>query len=75
MVKVEIVSDSEGPNSPYSSGASSAASSTDSLESLTAQNESLFDRVVALVDIVPPTTRHNIACVFIRISEKLLAEL
>ncbi|KAH7090080.1 mitochondrial import translocase, subunit Tom22 [Auriculariales sp. MPI-PUGE-AT-0066] len=61
MVKVEIVSDSEGPNSPYSSGASSAASSTDSLDSLTARNESFLDRVVALVDIVPPATRHTIS--------------
>ncbi|KAE9403962.1 hypothetical protein BT96DRAFT_444414 [Gymnopus androsaceus JB14] len=46
MVKVEIVDEKES-NSPYASGSSAA--------------KSLFDRLAALVDIVPPTTRHKIS--------------
>jgi import receptor subunit TOM22 len=67
MVKVEIVDDKDtttGKNSPYSSHSSSPASSTDSLSSVASDssaNESFFERVAALVDIVPPATRHSIS--------------
>ncbi|KAJ6557382.1 mitochondrial import translocase subunit Tom22 [Mycena vulgaris] len=60
MVKVEIVDD----NSPYGSEASSRTSSSASLSSVSSEleaDESLFDRIAALVDIVPPTTRHAIS--------------
>ncbi|KAJ7175761.1 mitochondrial import translocase subunit Tom22 [Mycena filopes] len=60
MVKVEIVSE----NSPYGSQASSRTSSSASLSSVSSEleaDESLFDRLAALVDIVPPTTRHAIS--------------
>ncbi|KAF7314276.1 Mitochondrial import receptor subunit TOM22 [Mycena kentingensis (nom. inval.)] len=60
MVKVEVVEE----NSPYGSQAGSAASSSTSLSSVDSQpdvDESLFDRLAALVDIVPPTTRHAIS--------------
>ncbi|KAJ7758495.1 mitochondrial outer membrane translocase complex, subunit Tom22 [Mycena maculata] len=61
MVKVEIVQES---NSPYGSDASSRASSSSSLSSVSSEleaDESIFDRIAALVDIVPPTTRHAIS--------------
>ncbi|KAF7291596.1 Mitochondrial import receptor subunit TOM22 [Mycena chlorophos] len=60
MVKVEIVEE----NSPYGSQAGSAASSSTSLSSVDSDldaNESFIDRIAALVDIVPPTTRHAIS--------------
>ncbi|KAF7768177.1 hypothetical protein Agabi119p4_7420 [Agaricus bisporus var. burnettii] len=63
MVKVEIVDEKES-NSPYASPSSSRSGSTDSLSSIASDasvEESLFDRVAALVDIVPPTTRHSIS--------------
>ncbi|KAJ7600996.1 mitochondrial outer membrane translocase complex, subunit Tom22 [Mycena floridula] len=69
MVKVEIVEEKED-NSPYSSS-SSAASSTSSLSSVSSElevNETVLDRLAALVDIVPPATRHNISS---RISKTL----
>ncbi|KAJ4482246.1 mitochondrial outer membrane translocase complex, subunit Tom22 [Lentinula aciculospora] len=62
MVKVEIVDEKES-NSPYASGSSAASSSVESLSSVDseiASDETLFDRLVALVDIVPPTTRRKI---------------
>lgn len=60
MVKVQEVHDS-----PYSSSASAHSGSSDSLASSISnddeiQKESLVDRLVALVDIVPPQTRHSI---------------
>jgi len=60
MVKVQEVHDS-----PYSSSASTHSRSSDSLASSISddneiQKESLVDRLVALVDIVPPQTRHSI---------------
>ena len=61
MVKVEIVDEA---NSPYASTSSSRTGSTDSLSSVESDitvDESFLDRVAALVDIVPPTTRHSIA--------------
>ncbi|KAF5338892.1 hypothetical protein D9611_008766 [Ephemerocybe angulata] len=67
MVKVSIVEekDEHNGNSPYASSSSSASSSTDSLSSVESLDlnvdESIFDRVAALVDIVPPTTRHSIS--------------
>lgn len=64
MVKVEIVEEKEVVNSPYASPSSSRTNSTDSLSSIASDvsvEESLFDRVAALVDIVPPTTRHSIS--------------
>jgi len=65
MVKVEIVEDRDVPGaSPYSSPSSSRTSSSASLSSLDSEasvDESLFDRITALKDIVPPTTRHSIS--------------
>jgi import receptor subunit TOM22 len=63
MVKVEIVDEKEA-NSPYGSPSSSRSGSTDSLSSVASDasvEESFLDRVAALVDIVPPTTRHSIS--------------
>ncbi|KIK69638.1 hypothetical protein GYMLUDRAFT_514937 [Collybiopsis luxurians FD-317 M1] len=63
MVKVEIVDEKES-NSPYASGSSVASESSESLSSVDSDisnDESLFDRFAALVDIVPPTTRHKIS--------------
>ncbi|KAN0087442.1 Mitochondrial outer membrane translocase complex, subunit Tom22 [Tylopilus felleus] len=61
MVKVEIVDEH---NSPYASSAPSRTNSTDSLSSIasdaSAPDESFYDRLSALVDIVPPTTRQSI---------------
>lgn len=70
MVKVEIVEEKdqqETGSSPYASSSSSAASSSASLSSVSSelsQDETFFDRVAALVDIVPPTTRHSISSRF-----------
>ena len=65
MVKVEIVDEQDtSPNSPYASSSSSRASSSVSLSSISSDApaaESLFDRLAALQDIVPPTTRHSIS--------------
>jgi import receptor subunit TOM22 len=65
MVKVEIVEDKDAVGaSPYSSPSSSRTSSSSSLSSIDSEasvDESLFDRIAALKDIVPPTTRHNIS--------------
>jgi import receptor subunit TOM22 len=61
MVKVEIVES----NSPYGSeAASSRNSSSTSISSVSSDlepEESVLDRLAALVDIVPPTTRHAIS--------------
>jgi import receptor subunit TOM22 len=60
MVKVQEVHDS-----PYPSSASAHSGSTDSLTSSSSDGdvhkESFVDRFVALVDIVPPQTRHSIS--------------
>jgi import receptor subunit TOM22 len=66
MVKVEIVEekDQQATNSPYASSASSRTSSSVSLSSVDSDSpvdESILDRLSALKDIVPPTTRHSIA--------------
>lgn len=62
MVKVEIVDEH---NSPYASSAPSRTNSSDSLSSVASDqsvpDESFYDRLSALVDIVPPTTRHSIS--------------
>jgi len=62
MVKVEIVDEH---NSPYASSAPSRTNSSDSLSSVASDHsvpdESFYDRLSALVDIVPPTTRHAIS--------------
>ncbi|KAG7088536.1 hypothetical protein E1B28_012519 [Marasmius oreades] len=63
MVKVEIVDEKEH-HSPYASDSDARTASTDSLSSVESDlsaDESFFDRVSALVDIVPPTTRHKIS--------------
>ncbi|KAF9267518.1 mitochondrial import translocase, subunit Tom22 [Marasmius fiardii PR-910] len=63
MVKVEIVDEKEH-NSPYASDSDARTASTDSISSVESElsaDESFFDRVSALVDIVPPTTRHKIS--------------
>ena len=67
MVKVEIVEEKDSSASPYASSSSSRHSSSESLSSVDSDlsgDESFFDRVVALKDMVPPTTRHNIATTF-----------
>ncbi|EED82394.1 predicted protein [Postia placenta Mad-698-R] len=66
MVKVEIVEekDQQESTSPYASAASSRTSSSVSLSSVGSDvdaEESFYQRIAALVDIVPPTTRHKIA--------------
>lgn len=64
MVKVEIVEEKDAGGSPYASTAASRTSSTTSLSSISSEistDETLLDRVAALVDIVPPSTRHSIA--------------
>jgi import receptor subunit TOM22 len=67
MVKVTVVDEVEekgsAHSSPYSSPTSSAASSSVSLVSEPENDgdETFFDRVAALVDIVPPTTRQKIS--------------
>jgi import receptor subunit TOM22 len=64
MVKVEIVQDQdEVNNSPYASNASSRTGSSASLSSVESElgDESLYDRLTALKDIVPPSTRHTLA--------------
>ncbi|KAF7795169.1 hypothetical protein EIP86_006318 [Pleurotus ostreatoroseus] len=67
MVKVEIVEEKDqdySQNSPYLS--SSAASSTSSLETNddAEAEETFYQRIAALVDIVPPTTRSKISSRF-----------
>jgi mitochondrial import receptor subunit TOM22 len=66
MVKVEIVEEKEQlpGSSPYASSSSSPASSSASLSSVSShlsEDESLFDRIAALVDIIPPSTRHSLS--------------
>jgi len=64
MVKVEIVEERDPQASPYISPASSRTSSSISLSSVESDSpvdESLLDRLAALKDIVPPTTRHSLA--------------
>ncbi|OBZ68945.1 Mitochondrial import receptor subunit tom22 [Grifola frondosa] len=66
MVKVEIVEekDQQDSRSPYASSSSSRTSSSVSLSSVGSEidrEESFYERLAALVDIVPPTTRHKIS--------------
>ncbi|TFK52291.1 mitochondrial import translocase subunit Tom22 [Heliocybe sulcata] len=67
MVKVEIVEDKDqrtAGSSPYSSPSSSRTSSSTSLSSVSSElndEETLFERIGALIDIIPPTTRHSIS--------------
>jgi len=65
MVKVEIVDEKEASqNSPYASSSSSRTSSSVSLSSVSSEiptDETLVDRLAALIDIIPPTTRHSIS--------------
>jgi import receptor subunit TOM22 len=66
MVKVEIVQDQDATTgqSPYGSPASSRTSSSASLSSVESDfptEETLYERVTALKDIVPPSTRHAIS--------------
>jgi len=70
MVKVEIVEEKDQQDtgsSPYGSPSSSRTSSSASLSSVSSElsrDETLYDRITALIDIVPPTTRHNISSRF-----------
>ncbi|RDX50299.1 mitochondrial import translocase, subunit Tom22 [Polyporus arcularius HHB13444] len=70
MVKVEIVEEKEHDSrSPYSSASSSRTSSSVSLSSVGSEldgEESFYERVVALADIIPPTTRQSISDKFRR---------
>lgn len=65
MVKVQIVEEQDvSASSPYASDDDSRTSSSVSLSSVDSAgsvDESFFDRVAALVDIVPPSTRHSIS--------------
>lgn len=65
MVKVEIVEEKDNVGaSPYASTSSSRTSSSASLSSIESDasvEESFIDRLAALKDIVPPTTRHTIS--------------
>ena len=64
MVKVEIVQDQdEANNSPYASHASSRTGSSASLSSVESElgDESFYERLAALKDIVPPSTRHSVS--------------
>jgi import receptor subunit TOM22 len=65
MVKVQIVEEKDvDANSPYLSPSSSRTSSSVSLSSVDSAlsaDESFVDRLAALKDIIPPTTRHNIS--------------
>jgi len=67
MVKVEIVDEKDPQDtgsSPYGSPSSSRTSSSASLSSVSSelsQDETLYDRIAALVDIVPPSTRYSIS--------------
>jgi mitochondrial import receptor subunit TOM22 len=86
MVKIEIVQDQDAVNgqSPYGSPASSRTSSSVSLSSVESEfavEETLYERVIALKDIVPPSTRHAIstkissASSFFRRSGKILGNV
>jgi import receptor subunit TOM22 len=68
MVKLEEITDADKQSTgPYSSGASSASASTDSVDSISStgsdaiEKETFVDRLTALVDIIPPKTRHSIS--------------
>ncbi|PSR71927.1 hypothetical protein EW026_g4678 [Hermanssonia centrifuga] len=66
MVKVEIVEekDQDLGNSPYASTSSSRTSSSVSLSSVGSEldgEETFYERITALVDIVPPTVRTKIS--------------
>ncbi|KAF8635994.1 hypothetical protein AX15_000156 [Amanita polypyramis BW_CC] len=65
MVKVQIVEEKDvDAHSPYASPSSSPTASTvslDSIDSAPDHDESFLDRLAALKDIVPPTTRHSIS--------------
>ncbi|KAF8194248.1 mitochondrial import translocase subunit Tom22 [Pholiota molesta] len=84
MVKVQIVEEKDVAGSPYASSDSSRTSSSVSLSSVDSAesvDESFFDRIVALRDIVPPTTRHNIStrvaqtASFVKKSSKLVGNI
>jgi len=66
MVKVEEIKDNDASR-PYSNSEASASSdslssvsTTSSFDDGTPESESFFQRISALVDIVPPKTRSNI---------------
>ncbi|KAG2342096.1 mitochondrial import translocase, subunit Tom22 [Suillus weaverae] len=87
MVKVEIVEEKDpqsSGNSPYASSSSSHHSSQESISSISSElsaEENLYDRISALVDIVPPTTRHSIstklskAASFVKTSGKVIGNI
>ncbi|KAF4617521.1 hypothetical protein D9613_006059 [Agrocybe pediades] len=84
MVKVEIVEEKDAHASPYASSSSSRTSSSVSLSSVESDasvDESLLDRIAALKDIVPPTTRHSIAtrisktATFVKKSSKVIGNI
>jgi import receptor subunit TOM22 len=63
MVKVSIVDEKETSNSPYASSSSSRTSSAESLASVSSEtpdSETLYNRITALVDIIPPQTRYRL---------------
>jgi len=67
MVKLEEITDvDKQPTGPYSPAASEASASTESVNSISStgsdavEKETFIDRLTALVDIIPPKTRHSI---------------
>lgn len=87
MLKVEIVEEKDpqsSGNSPYASSSSSHHSSQESISSISSElsaEENLYDRISALVDIVPPSTRHSIstkvskAASFVKASGKVIGNI
>ncbi|KAF6765828.1 mitochondrial import translocase, subunit Tom22, partial [Ephemerocybe angulata] len=65
MDKISATEETEGQDSstPYAGSSSSASSSTDSLDTLEFDDnrESIYNRLAALIDIIPPTTRRLIS--------------
>ena len=68
MVKVEIVEekDNQSANSPYGTPTHSRTSSSVSLSSVASDEElsgeeTFYERIVALADIIPPSTRQSIS--------------
>ncbi|KAF6755297.1 mitochondrial import receptor subunit Tom22-domain-containing protein [Ephemerocybe angulata] len=86
MVKISATEGTEGQDTstPYAGSSSSASSSTDSLDTLEFDDnrESIYNRLAALIDIIPPTTRRLIsfkisgaASVILRAGNKLKSVL
>jgi len=78
MVKVEIVTENEdSTNGVYSSRASSRTGSSESVNSANSEpaeevvNETFLERLAALKDIIPPSTRYTLASRAVRTASLL----